>query len=889
MKTLNKNIRREFSHSLPRFLSVTALLTLGVFVLIGLNVTGSNMRQTAEARYHQENLADAQVTTPLNLNQGDRRTITNLKHVAKAEFGNSTDILLKDSNHALRIESLPQTISKTTLVSGKQPQNAGEIVLNNRLKGQYQIGDQIHLATAKTAGTYNLKQKTYRISGFVKSTEFIKTDNIGNTSAGSGQLYGFGFVKAGAFKANTQNMARLTFNNVSGQAYSAEYEDQITKNVDALQPVLNRRNHQRVQALNKTLTTQITTGTADLQAGRQQVQTAQGQLDTLKQQLGSQGAPTQLAQLNAQQAQIDGQRTQLNRAQAQIDTAKATKAQLTDVNLLIQSRNDFNDGYNQFGEDSQRIDALGKSFPILFFLIAILVSFTTMQRMVEEKRIEMGTLRALGYTKGEVMREVLLYSAGTAVLGTVFGSILGLVLLPKVIFQAYAANFDFSQVQLAWHPWLIVLSLVIALASTALAAWLAARAALKEITAQLMLPKPPSSGSRIFLERIGFIWHHLSFSKKVTARNLFRYKSRMFMTIVGIAGATAILITGFGIRDSLNGIIDHQFKEIVHYDAIAVYNNKATDAQVKRVTDFIANDPHVKKDATAAFSQVYTTNGNTKENIQVLVPKNTTTLKNYIELQDAKTNAKLSLNSQGAIISEKLAKTHHVQKGDYLTVHLADGTTRRVKIKAITKMYVGHYLYMNASYYQQVFHQAPSYNAQLITLTSHGQAQVNQFAADFSRLNASVQVVQAAESKRTVTKILSNLNNLVIVIILSASLLSFVVLYTLTNVNVSERMRELSTLKVLGFYPKEVLMYIYRETNILTGVGIATGLAAGWGFHAYIMSVLPPENTMTAPGVTWANLLISVILTILFSLIVMFMMNRKIQSVDMLEALKSVD
>lgn len=890
--------------SLARFVSVSALLMLGVFVLIGLNVTGPNMRQTAQTRYNSENLADAKISSTIDLNAKDRQVIRDLNGIKTVEFGHTTDAVISGSTHAMRIQSNPDKLSKLTMQSGHRAKKANQIVLSEKLKGRYHLGDWIKLASGKRNSNIALKNQSFKVAGFATSSEFLKKDKIGSSPLGNGTLYGFGYVTRAAFSSQQPNFARLAFSHARGKAYSASYENHARKLIDEMQPQLNARNQARVSNLRETSNDRISSAQVHLNHGQKSLTMAKNQLSSASQQLDTQLQAAKSAhnyaavsQLQAQKQQLDKQRDQLQskqtditRVRQQINNAKQTKAQLKNITLVVQSRNDFNDGYNQYGEDAARIDALGKSFPLFFFLIAILVSFTTMQRMVDEKRIEIGTLRALGYTNVEVMREFLLYSFTTAITGTILGSLLGLIALPQIIFRAYTANFNFTHIHLFLHPWFILLSFAIALASTVLASWLAIHSSLKIIPAELMLPKPPAKGSRIFLERIKPLWNRLSFSHKVTARNLFRYKGRMMMTIIGVAGATALMITGFGIRDSLNTIVDRQFGSISKYDLVTVYNPGASDQAVKDAKTSVSQDAQVKRDMSLYYASTYATrHGDARENVALMVPKHSSELQQSMKLNDYRTGHKLHLSDRGAIVSQKLAKLQNVKVGGTFKLHDADGTAHTVKVAAIATMYAGHDVYMNQSYYHHVYGETADDNAFMVTLKHATNANVNHFASRFNREAAAVSTVQSQETKETITNILSNLNNLILVLVLSASLLSLAVLYTLTNINVSERVRELATLKVLGFYPKEVLMYIYRETDILTGAGILVGIGVGYAFHAYIMGLLPPSTAMVAPGLTWLNVIISVALTIIFSLIVMVMMNRKIQQVDMLGALKSID
>ncbi|GFO79140.1 ABC transporter permease [Lactococcus lactis] len=933
MKTINKIIIREFKVSLGRFLSVSALLTLGVFVLIGLNVTGPNMRKTAQKEYELSNLADARISSTIPISENTQSYLTNLKEIKKIEFSFTTDTLLENTSKPLRVESLPDTLSKIKITEGRQPHNKSEIILSDNLKNDFKLNEKIKVQSPKSSQSLEIKNSELKVVGFATSSEYLKKDKIGQTGAGNGVLDGYSYVVKDAFKDNRPNFARIDLKNLKGRAYSEEYEKKSSDIVASLQKNLNKQNSSRIEESRKEIDDQIKTANDQINTGKNNLNIAQEQVNNGLNQINAakielQNSQNELNQniekaeslqqantleilkqkqliLNDQNQEIlskerklseenelvEQNKLKIQKLEDKVNQAQESKNNLSNISLLIANRNDYNDGYNNYGEDTERIDALGKTFPILFFLIAILVSFTTMRRMVEEKRIEMGTLRALGYSKSHVMREFLLYSTSAALVGTVIGSILGLIALPQIIFKAYSANFTFEKLTLDLHPWYILLGLLISLFSTVLASWLAARKELKELPALLMIPKPPKDGSRILLERITPIWKRMSFSHKVTARNLLRYKSRMFMTIIGVAGATALMITGFGIRESLNSIVEKQFGSITKYDVIAVYNTRDTKKNVTEVKNKVKNNKDIAKYTDVYFYSVYSKqNGDSvRQNISLIVPSDASSFDKYTSLRDYQTDQQLNLNSTGAVISEKLSKVENVKPGDNLTILDSFGKSHNIKVSAITKMYAGHYIYMNQSYYKSVYGEIEPNNSYLISLKDSSNKSVNKFSIDFNSLDSSISTIQSEEVKSTIKNILNNLNNLILVVVVAASLLSMVVLYTLININVSERIRELSTLKVLGFYPKEVLMYIYREANILTGFGILFGLGIGYIFHGYVMSVLPPASSMVAPGLSWINIFTSIFLTIIFSLVIMMIMNRKIQKVDMLEALKSVD
>ncbi|WP_225426587.1 ABC transporter permease [Companilactobacillus hulinensis] len=561
------------------------------------------------------------------------------------------------------------------------------------------------------------------------------------------------------------------------------------------------------------------------------------------------------------------------------------------LTYTIKSRNDYNSGYNQFGEDAKRIDILSNTFPLIFFAVAILVVLITMSRMGEEKRLELGTLRALGYTKFDAMKVFLLYGITSSIIGTSIGAWLGTTFLPKRIFEAYAANFVIPNFQTSPSWSWIGISFVITIACTVLPAVYIAGISLKEVPATLMLPKPPKKGSKIILENIPFIWKKLSFNYKVTLRNLFRYKFKSLMTIVGVLGCTALLITGFGIKDSLSGIVSTQYKDIVHYDIIGMYNTSDNSNNIKKYKNKAKSINGLEGKTTIHYENVTSRNTTMINNQQIsmIVPKSENTFSKYVTLKKPNTHKKIVLSNNGSVITQKLAKIMNVSVGDKMTIKDSVGNKYRIKVSAITEMYAGHDIYMNSNYYSKVFGKSVVYNSIMIRLKNRSASNIDAVSRQLTKQHASTTVIQSDDAKQTINNILNGLNNLVLIIIIAASLLAFVVLFTLTNINVSERIRELSTIKVLGFYPMEVVMYIYRETFILTLIGIILGYIGGTQLHNYIMQTLPPETAMADMTLFWSNFALSVSMTIAFSIIVMMFMARKIRNVDMLGALKSVD
>ncbi|MBS0949052.1 ABC transporter permease [Weissella minor] len=862
---LNLNIWREIKASKARFFSVLGLIALAVFVFVGLKSTPEDMRNTVREAYTEQNLADAKLSMPTNdgFTNDEKDKIKQQKDVDKVEYSYQTDAKIHGHKQALRLISTPDTLSTMEIRSGKMPTQANEIVLGEQLSDNYKIGDTIKLTDNNDKQLDTLAGEEFKVTGFVRSAQFMRRHNLGSTKMATGQLDGFAVTSPDAF-TGSENVAQLSYNNVHGAAYSNEYEHQVRENTDNMQKVVNGLAKDRRADLKNDIDKQV----KDAQAQKQELET------TVQ---AAQGTPM------ASQAQAG-----LDEINEKIDEANASKASIDQLEYTAETRHGFSPGYTEFGGDSDRVGELSNSFPIFFFAVALMVSFVTMQRMADVKRTEVGTLRALGYSGAQSLKEFIVYSVLVATLGTIVGTAIGIFILPQRIFEAFGSNFYTNSVSIGVMWWPILVSYGLALLSTVFPAVHTTYRDMREQAATQMLPKPPANGTRILLERWTGLWSKLSFFNKVTLRNILRNKVRMWMTILGVAGSIALLITGFGIRDSLNKLVPLQYEQIVHYDVIGLYNANASDAERDDYHQAIDEDKNVKRstDIHMDSMNVSVKGQQSDSQVQLMVPEDNKQFDKYLTLRDYKTGQALDLQDDSAVVTEKLAKLKGLEVGDKLTVSNTKGEEHQVKIGAIAEMYTGHNVVMNAAYYEKVFDEKPDANASLIRLDDRSNSAMRDMAEKLNQEDAAVSALQSGSIRNDIDTVLTSLNQVVLIIIIAAGLLAFTVLFTLTNINVSERIKELSTLKVLGFYPKEVLGYIYRETASLTAVGILIGFGFGYVVHAYLMSVVMPENTMSVPGVTLINLGISTSIIVLFALIVMWLMARKINRVDMLGALK---
>nr|WP_294491164.1 FtsX-like permease family protein [uncultured Anaerosporobacter sp.] len=548
------------------------------------------------------------------------------------------------------------------------------------------------------------------------------------------------------------------------------------------------------------------------------------------------------------------------------------------------------EGYRIYDSISSIIDSLANVFPIFLYFVAALVTFTTMTRFVDEERTNSGTLKAIGYSNHDIIKKFTIYGLLSSILGSVIGIILGHTVLPAIVYSAYKTGFTLPKIELHINWGISILALILALISAVVPAYVVAKKELQDKPANLLLPKPPTSGSKIFLEYITPIWNRMSFTHKVTARNIFRYKKRMFMTIFGVCGSVALLFTGFGVQHSISGIGERQFGEIAHYDLIVAKNDNLTENQEKDIDELLNSDT-VKQQSPIHYEELSKVAGSTKDKqtIKLIVPEDSDTFNEYIELVNRKTNDELALKDDGAIISERLAKLLGVAKGDKITINDSNNNEITIKVTDITEMYMGHFIFMNANAYQEVFNQNYSANANLVTLTTSNKENTEIQAIEFMNLSGVKGVVQNTTLTTQIDTIVHSLDKIMKVLILVATLLAIVILYNLTNINVSERIRELSTIKVLGFYNGEVTMYIYRETLILSLFGIIVGYGFGFLLHRYIITAVPPDDVMFNPELWITTFIIPAIIIAVTTVVLGFFINKKLKHVDMLEALKSVE
>lgn len=580
--------------------------------------------------------------------------------------------------------------------------------------------------------------------------------------------------------------------------------------------------------------------------------------------------------------------TKIADAEKELADAREKIADAGEAKWYVFTRDD-NSGYSEYDSNAERISRIAAIFPVFFLLVAGLVCLTTMSRMVEEQRTQIGTLKALGYSRGAIMRHYMTYAVTAALIGGILGAIGGCFLFPGVIVFAYSMMYRIVDIHFMFTADNLILSIGSMTLAIAATVYFSCGKALKETPASLMRPKAPKAGKRIFLEKIPFIWNKMNFFAKVSARNLIRYKRRMIMTIVGIAGCTALSLTGFGLKNSINDIVDLQYNDIYRYSGYAAFDEDIKPSELESVYKSLT-DYEPDTDYTRALIKQYDLefSGNTVP-CYITAAEDSELFGTFVDMRERVSRKPLSM-SGGAVITEKAAKLLGAKTGDEITVKVSEGDNKKVTISGITEQYTGHYLYLSESLYEETFGQAPKYNMVYFNNGISRDDDVQEkFTAHLLENENIPAVIMNASSLASIFDTLKIMDLVVLVLIASAAALAFVVLYNLTNVNITERIREIATLKVLGFYDLEVSSYVFRESIVLSLVGALAGLGLGYALCMFVITTAELDEMMFGRNIHATSYLLAFLVTAAFSLIVNLIMTKVLKKVSMVESLKSVE
>lgn len=533
-----------------------------------------------------------------------------------------------------------------------------------------------------------------------------------------------------------------------------------------------------------------------------------------------------------------------------------------------------NTGFYQYKQDTERIDNVAKVFPLVFFIVAVLICLTTMTRMVEEERSQIGTLKSLGYKDSAIMFKYVLYASLATIIGGMIGVLIGYRLLPDIVFEMYKNMYRIGDIKLSYYSSLTFQGMMIALLCTLGATIYTCRKTLKESPANLLRPVAPAPGKRVLLEKIPCIWNHLSFSYKVTVRNVFRYKKRFLMTIIGIAGCTGLILAGFGLKDCIVKMVPHQYEEIFNYQVKVTLDENKTKDTINKIKE----NKKVKDLLQIQEESITLDNKDTNQSITLIVPKDN--IDGFIKLQDRKSKEKYQLKD-GVIVTEKLANLLDLEEGDTLKFTGTDTYTE--KVCNITENYLFHYIYLPKEKYKG------TYNTVLLKTKNMTEKQEKNFANELKEIPGVSNITFTSSTRHVFDDTMDSFAYVSLILIISAGALAFVVLYNLSSINISERRRELATIKVLGFYDKEVYQYINRENTILTVIGILLGLGVGNILTMYIIKTCELDMLMFDPTIAPLSYLYAILITAAFAILVNIILYFSLKKIDMIESLKSVE
>ena len=633
---------------------------------------------------------------------------------------------------------------------------------------------------------------------------------------------------------------------------------------------------------------QINSGWDQITQGEQKISDSEAQLADAEAEIADGWEEYYEGEAEAEQEIADGEQ-KIADAKEELADAEAEINDLEKPEWYIYDRSNLPD-YTGYGENADRMRAIGEVFPAIFFLVAALISLTTMTRMVEEQRTQIGTLKALGYEKHSIAGKYLGYALLATVSGSVVGILFGEKVFPYIIINAYGIMYQhMHDIVIPYNLGYGLGAAAAALASTLLATILSCYKELREQAAELMRPPTPKQGQRVLLERVTFIWKRLNFSWKASIRNLVRYKKRLFMTIFGIGGCMALMLVGFGLKDSIFAIVDIQYGEIQLYDGNIILTDDATDEEKNNILTELDKDSAMTGSTEGLLTQITVGNGDEWHDVYLDVPKDVEEFSEFVVLQDRVTNEKYELDDSGAVLTEKMAKELDVKPGDTITICDEDRGDLKVEISAVCENYMGHYLYMTPAYYEKVCGETPDYNSIFYKTADRITEEAERIGEEALALPGTLSISYTTDLKEQVDNMLGALDAVIAVLIISAGMLAFVVLYNLNNINITERQRELATLKVLGFYNGEVAMYVYRENIVLTILGAIFGIILGKILHGFIIVTVEIESVMFGRNIDLSSFVYGFLLTLLFSLLVNGAMYFKLKKINMVESLKSVE
>lgn len=845
---------REILHTKKKFFSLLIMNFLAVGFLAGLRMTAPDMKHSLDVYYDEQNLMDLRILSTLGLTQDDIDALGNwngspgILSISEVEGSKSFDALVNEKT--VTVFSLPMKLNRLQLTEGRLPEKNGECVTEQILldKLGIGIGDSITIDTKDadklTTDASVLNEHTFVVVGAARSPMYI-TKSRGASSIGSGTVTAWVSLPEEAFTQSYYSAVYLTADELDPlNCYTDKlYKERAELLGDALEDLGKERSAERHTALIRDAT--------------------------------------------------------ITDMFAQILSMGLDAVQIEEGKWYILGRNTL-ESYEEFSMDSDRMSKLADVFPMIFFLVAALSSLTTMTRMVEEHRTEIGGMKALGFTAADIGIKYIGYALAASLTGGLIGWAVGVLAIPGIIYYEWGLEYVLPPMRYLFSAIVFAYSVGFAVLATAGSAAAASWSTMSASAAALMRPRAPKPGKRVLIERIPAIWKHLSFLQKVSMRNLFRYKRRFWMTVAGIGGCTALVVTGLGLRNSIFDILAWQFDEVTCYDAAVSTSEGIGVSQKVQLREAIDEMDEIEDrlECYQCYFDFETKDGKA-ENVVVTCIDDLNDLSGFINLRHREHGGgvareyrelftkPMNMSPDGIVIDEKMAEILHVNTGDHVTLTDADEKKYDAVVAEIAENYVNHYAYMTRSCYKEIAGEWPQYNTILIRLAEG--ADEEKAAKELVELEGVVSYSRIDQMRTRFESSIRSINAIIVLVIAAAALLAFLVLFNLTNINVTERIRELATLKVLGFYDGETASYVYRENGFLTLIGASLGLLLGKWLHSWLITTIEVDYLMFGRSVHLRSYIIAAVLTFLFSLSVNFFSYFTIRKIDMIESLKSIE
>lgn len=874
-----KNIFRTIGKSKGRFFAIMAIIVLGVGFFAGLKVTKPAMVATGNTYMREHKMYDFKLLSTYGFTEDEVIAMGETDGVISAEGSFSRDFIYISSDGkeaVLKAISVPERINTLNLRAGRMPESADECVLDAYQYSEKMIGKELTIDESNSDDIQDsFKYSSYKVVGIADSPLYLNMER-GTTSLGNGRLSGFVYIPSDGFEYEYYTEMYLQCQD-SYDIYTAEYDDYIDSISDGIESELKAVADVRYTDLVNEIEEEYNNAVDEIYA-----QVTEQVRQEMYSQLMATGLTEEMIDAMFDSGELSlPQETIDDTAEEIIADIEMPELEKPEVYVLDRSSNT---GYVCYDNDTDIVNGVARVFPVFFFLIAALVCSTTMTRMVDDERGQIGTFRALGYSNNAIMAKYLIYSGIAALSGCLIGYFAGTVIFPMAIWDAYHLLYGFGEgLEYYFSPSMLIISIAVSLICSMGTAFLACRNELRCMPADLIRPKAPAAGKRIFLEKVGILWKRMKFLHKVTARNVFRFKKRMLMMIIGISGCTALVVTGLGIRDSVSNIASFQYDEIEIHDMEATFKASITENDVSDINELLGDELEGMSELYKTAVEYHTENA---VKTVYMVAANQDDMTGYMNFKLISGDKSYPGTGQ-VMITEKLAEIADVSAGDTITFSDGNGKDVTLEISGVFENYVWHYAYVTPETYEKYFGESYEPNTMYVNLKSG--ADSYEAGAKLNDIESVMNVLVVEELKDRISDTMKLLDTVVWLVIGSAGALAFIVLFNLSNINITERVREIATIKVLGFYPRETGAYVFRENLVLTIMGIIVGLPLGVGLHGFVISQMQIDMVAFKAAILPLSYVISVITVLLFLKAVDIVMRRKIDVIDMAESLKSIE